>query len=148
MLEKLLPQTVTNNYRGHPLAKRVFIVLTAITIGRSLIHMFAPDGGAGSIASIALDSFGEGGANTVITIFAVWGLSQLIIGLLYVIVLWRYMSLIPLMYFFFSFEYLMRLMAGVYTPGLEKLDTAPGEIANVIFLPLGLVMLWLSLRGD
>ncbi len=146
MIEKLLPQPVTNQYQGHPLAKRVFIALTVITIGRSLVHMFAPDGGAGSIASIALDSFSDGGANTVITIFALWGLSQLIIGLLYAIVLWRYLSLIPLMYLFFSFEYLMRLMAGFYSPGLEKIDTAPGEIGNIIFLPLGLAMLILSLR--
>lgn len=146
MIEKLLPQPVANEYRGHPLAKWVFIALTVITIGRSLVHMFAPDGGAGSIASIALDSFSDGGANTVITIFALWGLSQLIIGLLYAIVLWRYLSLIPLMYLFFSFEYLMRLMAGFYSPGLEKIDTAPGEIGNIIFLPLGLAMLILSLR--
>lgn len=146
MIKRLLPQQVTNDYRGHPLAKQLFIALTVITIGRSLVHMFAEDGGAQSIASIALDAFSDGGANTVITVFGLWGLSQLIIGLLYVIVLWRYQSLIPLMYLFFSFEYFMRLLAFLYTPGLEKLETAPGEIGNIIFLPLGLVMLGLSLR--
>ncbi|MDE2777800.1 MAG: hypothetical protein OXI77_17885 [Chloroflexota bacterium] len=148
MIEKLLPQPVTNQYSGHPLAKRVFVVLTLITIGRSLVHMFAADGGAQSIASIALDAFTDGGASTVITIFALWGLSQLIIGLLYAIALWRYQSLIPLMYVFFAFEYFMRLIAGFYSPGLEKLETAPGEIGNIIFLPLGIVMLWLSLREN
>lgn len=148
MIEKLLPKPVTNHYSGHPLAKRVFVVLTIITIGRSLVHMFAADGGAQSIASIALDAFTDGGANTVITVFALWGLSQLIIGLLYAIVLWRYQTLIPLMYAFFSFEYFMRLLAGFYSPGLEKLETAPGEIGNILFLPLGLVMLWLSLREN
>ena len=146
MIDKLLPQPVTNQYQGHPLAKWVFVALTIITIGRSLVHMFAADGGAQSIASIALDTFSEGGANTVITVFALWGLSQLIIGLLYMVVLWRYQSLITLMYVIFSFEYFMRLAAGVYSPGLEKLATAPGEIGNFIFLPLGLLMLWLSLR--
>ncbi|MCY3864613.1 MAG: hypothetical protein OXG68_04160 [Chloroflexi bacterium] len=147
MIEKLFPQPVTNNYTGHTLAKWVFAALTLITIGRSLVHMFAADGGAQSIASIALDTFSQGGANTVITVFGLWGLSQLIIGLLYVIVLWRYQSLIPLMYAFFSCEYFMRLLAFLYTPGLAKLETAPGEIGNIIFLPLGLVMLWLLLRA-
>ncbi len=146
MIEKLLPQPIANHYRGHPVAKWVFVALTIITVGRSLVHMFAEDGGAQSIASIALDAFTDGGANTVITMFALWGLSQLIIGLLYAIVLWRYQSLIPLMYAFFTFEYFMRLIAGFYSPGLEKLQTAPGEIGNFIFLPLGLLMLWLSLR--
>jgi len=147
MLDRLLPQTVTNTYGGHPLAKWALYPLTLITIGRSLIHMFAEDGGAQSIASIALDTFSEGGANTVVTVFALWGLSQLIVGLLYALVLWRWQSLIPLVYVLFSFEYFMRLIAGLYSPGLEKLQTAPGEVGNVIFLPLGLVLLALSLRG-
>ena len=108
MLDRLLPQTVNNDYRGHPLAKWVLVPLTVITIGRSLVHMFAHDGGAQSIASIALDTFSEGGANTVVTVFALWGLSQLIIGLLYALVLWRWGALIPLVYVLFSFEYFMR----------------------------------------
>ena len=148
MLERILPQTVTNNYRGHPLAQWALVALTVITIGRSLVHMFAADGGAQSIASIALDTFSQGGANTVITVFALWGLSQLIIGLIYALVIWRWRSLIPLMYVLFSFEYFMRLIAGFYSPGLEKLQTAPGEVGNVIFLPLGLALLALSLRGE
>ncbi len=146
MLEKLLPAQVNNSYRGHRLAKWIFIALTVITIGRSLTHMFAEDGGAGHIASVPLGSFTPQGASALITVFGLWGLSQLIIGLLYGIVLWRYQSLIPLMYLFFSFEYFMRLIASVYTPGLATVETAPGAIGNVIFLPLGLAMLWLSLR--
>ena len=82
----------------------------------------------------------------VVTVFALWGLSQLIIGFLYALVLWRWASLIPLMYALFSFEYLMRLAVPLYAPGLHTLETAPGAIGNVIFLPLGLAMLWLSLR--
>lgn len=148
MIQRLLPFSATNDYRGHPLAKWVFVALTVITIGRSLAHMFAEDGGAGSIASITLDAFGPGGANTVITIFALWGLSQLIIGLIYLVVFWRYQSLIPLMYVFFVFEYVMRLIAPAYSPGLETLETPPGAIVNLIFIPLGLVMLVLSLRDS
>ena len=134
MIEKLLPQPVTNHYSGHRLAKWIFAAITVFTIGRSLIHMFAADGGAQSIASITLDAFTPGGAKTVVTIFALWGLSQLIIGLLYAIVLWRYQSLIPLMYVSFAFEYFMRLIAGAYSPGVEKLATAPGEIGKFGFL--------------
>lgn len=148
MLNRLLPTTVNNDYRGHALAKWVLIPLTLITLGRSLVHMFAADGGAQSIASITLDSFTPGGANTVISLFALWGLSQLIIGFLYALVLWRYQSLIPLMYLLFSFEYLMRLLLPAYSPGMELAETAPGAIGNIIFLPSGLVMLFLSLRGD
>lgn len=86
-------------------------MLTVITLGRSLFHMFAADGGAQSIASIALDAFSAGGADTAVTVFGLWGFSQLIIGLFFAIALWRYQLLIPLLYGFLSFEYFMRLIA-------------------------------------
>lgn len=146
MLDKLLPKQVTNEYRGHPLAKWVFVALTLITLFRSLAHMFLHDGGAQSIASIPLDGYAPEAANAVVTIFGLWGLSQLIIGFVYVGALWRYQSLIPLMYLFFSGEYLLRLLTPLYSPGLVTLETAPGEIGNILFLPLGLAMLYLSLR--
>ncbi len=146
MLEKMLPKQVTNAYRGHALAKHVFVALTLITLFRSLAHMFLEDGGAQSIASIPLASYSPEAADAVITIFGLWGLSQLLIGLLYAAVLWRYQSLIPAMYALFSFEYLLRLLTPLYSPGLATLETAPGEIGNILFLPLGLVMLYLSLR--
>lgn len=117
-----------------------------MTIARSLVHMFAADGGAQSIASVPLDSYAIESANGIVTVFGLWGLSQLIIGLLYVIVLLRYKSLIPLMYVVFIFEYVMRLLTPAYSPGLETLQTAPGAVGNIIFLPLGLIMLLLSLR--
>jgi hypothetical protein len=69
-------------------AKWVFVLLTVMTIGRSLIHIFLPDGGASSIATIPLDDFTQDGSDAVIHIFAQWGLSQLLFGLMYVIVLW------------------------------------------------------------
>ena len=146
MLERLLPRQASNEYRGHPLAKWVLAALTLITLGRSLVHMFAHDGGAQSIASIPLTEFSPAAADSLVTIFALWGLSQLLFGIVYAITLWRYQALIPLMYVFFSAEYLMRLLVPLYAPGLTTLETAPGAIGNSIFLPLGLVMLFLSLR--
>ena len=146
MLERLLPRQASNEYRGHPLAKWVLAALTLITLGRSLVHLFAHDGGAQSIASIPLTEFSVAAADSLVTIFALWGLSQLLFGIVYAITLWRYQALIPLMYVFFSAEYLMRLLVPLYAPGLVTMETAPGAIGNIIFLPLGLVMLYLSLR--
>ena len=146
MLERLLPRQASNEYRGHPLAKWVLAALTLITLGRSLVHMFAHDGGAQSIASIPLTEFSPAAADSLVTIFALWGLSQLLFGIVYAITLWRYQALIPLMYVFFSAEYLMRLLVPLYAPGLVTMETAPGAIGNIIFLPLGLAMLFLSLR--
>lgn len=145
-LTRLFPEQVTNHYQGHPIAKWVFLVLTFITIARSLVHMFAPDGGAQSIATIPLDTYTAAGADTVILIFALWGLSQLLLGLLYVVVLWRYQSLIPLMYGTIIIEYAMRLVLGNLKP-ITTTATAPGAVANLVFPLLALIMLVLSLHS-
>jgi hypothetical protein len=129
MLERIFPAQVSNAYRGSPSAKWVFILLTVVTIARSLVHMFAPDGGAQSIATIPLDTFTTNGANTVILLFALWGLSQLVVGLIYAIVIWRYQVLIPLMYLLIIVEYGMRIVLGAMKP-IETAATAPGAIGN------------------
>jgi hypothetical protein len=147
MLERLFPQNKTNAYRGNPIAKWVFILLTIVTIARSLVHMFSSDGGAQSIATIPLDSFTVNGADVVILIFALWGLSQLLIGIIYGIVLWRYQALIPLMYLLMIFEYGMRIVLGAIKP-IETTGTAPGAIGDYIIVPLAIIMLVLSLRNS
>lgn len=145
LLSRLIPRTVTNDYRGSAIARWVFILITLVTLARSLIHMFAPDGGAQSIATIPLDTFSANAANAVVLAFSLWGLSQLIVGLLYVVVLWRYQSLIPLMYALIVFEYAMRIVLGALNP-VETVGTAPGAIGNYVLIPLALIMLALSLR--
>lgn len=145
MLETMFPKQVTNDYQGSLIAKWVFVGLTIMTIGRSLIHAFAPDGGAQSIATIPLDSFSQNGAATVVLIFALWGSSQLLFGFIYVVVLWRYQALIPFMYLLLIIEYAMRIFLGTIKP-VETMGTAPGGIGNYIIAPLALIMLFLSLR--
>ena len=147
MLERLFPKDKTNTYRGNPIAKWVFVLLTIVTIARSLVHMLSSDGGAQSIANIPLNSFTASGADAIILIFALWGLSQLLIGIIYGIVLWRYQALIPLMYLLMIFEYGMRIVLGEIKP-IETTGTAPGGIGNYIIILLATIMLVLSLRSS
>ncbi|MDE0883890.1 MAG: hypothetical protein OSB70_00010 [Myxococcota bacterium] len=144
MLESILPRSLDSGYRGHPVARWVLIALTLITLGRSLVHMFKDDGGAGSIATIPLASFGPGGAEAVIGIFAFWGLSQLLLAAVYVVVLWRYPALIPFIYLLFIAEYLGRLLLGMANP-IETTGTAPGGPVNIVFPALGAFMFYLAL---
>ncbi len=145
MLEKLFPKTIDDQYRGMAIAKWMFVAMAILTVGRSLAHMFLPDGGAQSIATIALDAFSPDASAGIVGIFAYWGLSQLLFGLLYVLVLWRYQSLIPLMWAFIFIEWIGRLLLGFYKP-IETVDTAPGAVGNMIFPFVALVMLVLSLQ--
>lgn len=144
MLNTIFPKKITNDYQGKPIAKWVFCVITLVTIVRSMIHVIATDGGAQSIATIPLYDYSKAAAATVILMFSLWGLSQLLMGIVYVIVLWRYQALIPFMYVLLIIEYGMRILLGLLKP-IETAGTAPGGIGNFIFLPLAILMLVLSL---
>jgi hypothetical protein len=145
MLAVLFPRHADNDYRGHPIALWVFVPITIVTLVRSLIHVFAPDGGAQSIATIPLDAMTQGGAQGVVSVFALWGLSQLLLGLLYVVVLWRYRALVPLMYALLILEYVGRLAVAAMKP-IAVLETPPGATMNPIAIALAIAMLFLATR--
>jgi len=127
----------------------VFIAITGMTLVRSLIHVFAYDGGANSIATI-ITFVGTPDPDLVIYfVFALWGLSQLLMGLFYVVVIWRYRNLIPLMFVLIFIEYAMRIVIGRWLKPLSDvyfIGTAPGELGNTFFVVLvPLMLIWIIL---
>ncbi|HUJ50358.1 MAG TPA: hypothetical protein VLW25_09165 [Bryobacteraceae bacterium] len=120
----------------------VFAVIAMVSTVRSLIHLVAPDGGAGSIAGMDLS---VPGANGIIFAFALWGSSQLIYALVQLAVAFRYRSLIPFMYLLLILETLLRMLVGRIKP-VTFAHTPPGAIGNWVILPIAAVMLALSLR--
>ena len=138
----ILPKQVDNNFRGYRIAATVFFVVTLLTLARSCIHIFSPDGGASSITGI--NTSVEGGSD-IISVFALWGLSQLLMGFVYLVVFFRYKSLIPFMYTLILIEYSGRTLIGLAKP-LTVLHTPPGAIADYVMIPLAAAMLILSLK--
>ena len=134
-----------NTYSGHKLGLYFFFVITLVTIGRSCVHIFAADGGAQSIATIPLDTYSQGGAEAVIFIFAQWGIAQLMVGFIYLLVAWRYRRLIPLMYVFLFFEWSSRIALGFFK-SIETAGVAPAAIAQLVLVLLIPVMFFLSTR--
>jgi hypothetical protein len=82
LLQRVFPTSMDNQFPGHKIALYVFYALTALTLWRSQHHLFEHDGGAQSIATIPIDTYSSSAAETVVGIFGLWGLSQLIIGLI------------------------------------------------------------------
>jgi hypothetical protein len=146
MITKIFPKTIDDTYKGYKLALYFFCAITAVTLIRSLIHIFAFDGGAESIATIPLNQYPKDAVSTIIFLFSLWGSSQLIIGLIYLIVLLRYKSLIPLMYVLLFAEYTMRLVLGHVKP-IVILGTAPATFANYIMIPLSVILFILSIQS-
>ena len=141
-LSRLLPASADNTLRGMKLPAYVFAVIAMVSTVRSLIHLVAPDGGAGSIAGMDLS---VPGANGIIFAFALWGSSQLIYALVQLAVAFRYRSLIPFMYVLLILETLLRMLVGRIKP-VTFAHTPPGAIGNWVILPVAAVMLVLSLR--
>jgi hypothetical protein len=143
-LAALLPAQADNTIRGRKLPVYVFAAIATISAVRSCIHLFAPDGGAGSIAGMDLS---VAGADGIVFAFALWGSAQLIYALVQLVVAFRYRSLVPLMYVLLILEALLRMLVGHMKP-VAFLHTPPGAIANYVILPLGALMLTLSLWKD
>jgi hypothetical protein len=141
ILQTLLPAQANNVIRGSRLPFYLLIVVAAIGLVRSCIHIFAPDGGAGSIAGVDL---AVSGANEVVFAFALWGSAQLIYALLQWVVILRYRSLIPLMWGVQLLETLLRMLVGRIKP-VTFAHTPPGAYQNYVYLVLCLAMLALSL---
>jgi hypothetical protein len=121
----------------------VYLFLSLITV-RSCIHVFLPDGGAHSIATIDISV--AGGAN-IVAMFGQWGAIQLLlVGLMWVLVL-RYRGFVPLVLCTLITEPFLRSLAGHLKPVIT-VHTAPGAALNFVFLPVLGVLLWMSLcRG-
>ena len=143
--KSILPKNIDNEYRGNKVSKYMFLLFTLVTIIRSLIHIFSSDGGAQSIATIPLDSYPSAAAATVVLMFALWGLSQLLMSIVYVVVFIRYQSLIPAMYILLIIEYTMRMVVGIMKP-IVTVGTAPGGIGNFILVPLCIILFLMSIK--
>ena len=144
-MNKILPNIIDNTFRGRKVALWFFYLITLVTVVRSCIHIFKYDGGAQSIATIPLDTYTDAGAATVILIFSYWGLSQLMFGLIQLIVALKYKSLIPLMYLFMFFEYACRFGISLFKT-IETTGQAPAGIANKVLPIICLVMFFLSIN--
>lgn len=144
-MHRLLPVDDLTTYRGHPLAWWLLALFTLVTIGRSLVHVLLPDVGAGVIATIPLGQMTDAGARAVVFVFGVWGLSQLLLGIVQAAVVLRYRAFVPAVWVLIAVEYLGRLGLGHWKP-LPTIDTPPGAVANLVMPIVAIVMLWLSLR--
>ncbi len=142
-MNRILPDKASNNYSFNKAIIYFFWAISALTIVRSLIHLLAADGGANSIAGIIVFSGTPDPNQVLYFVFSLWGLSQLLMGIFYIIVAVRYKNLIPLMFLFLSFEYSMRIVLGKLLKPLPEVyftGTVPGEIGNYFLLPLALTL--------
>ena len=146
ILDTIFPINANNEYFGHPFVIPIFWLITIISLGRSLVHIFKFDGGNETFASISLRKYPIEASETLIAFAAGFGISQLITAIVYVVILLRYKSLLSLGILLFNIEYLFQLLI---IPALGKKVHAerepPERILKYVFLPIGIILFWYSL---
>ncbi len=139
----LIPPSTNDDYRGSLAAAWFLVLLGAAWVVPGMIHMFLPDGGAGSIAGI---DFGAQ-TRTIVAIFAWAGATQFAHGLVMIAVGIRYRALVPLLLAISLVERaLLSIFAWVWKAPPISGHHPPGHYGDLVAVPLIVLFLWLSLR--
>jgi hypothetical protein len=124
-VKKVFPNELSR-FEGFRTVRIITGLFLLLVLVRSCIHLFAPDGGAQSIAGI--DTSVEGGDN-IIAMFHQWGAIQLILAVLLLVLFFRYPGLTPLILLTLALDPVMRFIAGQMM-SLTTTGTPPGEALN------------------
>ncbi len=93
---------------------------------------------------LTLGAFPLAAAQTVLALFAIWGLGHFMLCLFGMLVLVRYRSLVPLFFVFLTLEQLARKLILSFIP-IARTGTPPGFYVNLGLLTVMIVGLALSL---
>ncbi|MGH9749082.1 MAG: hypothetical protein ACRD6R_04065 [Candidatus Polarisedimenticolia bacterium] len=145
-LTRLLPPHIDNTYRGHRLAPWLFGLLVVVKGGIGLGTIFNGRNAAMSADGIPLDTFSPAGEQAFVSLFAAWGLAQLMLNLMGLLVLVRYRSMIPFMFALLLAEHLGRRLISLVMP-IARTGMHPGLVVNLVMVAVLIVGLLLSLRS-
>jgi hypothetical protein len=137
---RLLPPASNEAYQGMPIAWRVLLALGALDLVRGSIHLFASDGGAGRIAGIDLSH----GGDVIVMLFAVMGMSQILLGVLNLLVALRYRTFAPLLLALQTAGQAVAIWVLWFYKPLQV--AAPGKFGVLVAFPVLALALWASLR--
>ncbi len=139
-----IPRKADNAYRGQRLALWLFGLLLLVRGVMGLNSIFNGRLVASSADGIPLDSFTPAGAQTVVALFALFGLSRLMLTVIGVVVLARYRTLVSFMFALFLLEQLSRYLIVQQIP-IPRTGTPPASAINLGILAVTALGLALSL---
>jgi len=140
---RLLPPSTNNAYTGARSSVWYLFLTGLLTLLPGLIHSFLPDGGSQVIAHLDVGDRGD----LVVSVFRWEGATQLAYGAIILMAAMRYQTLTPFLLLAGVFERgLMAVEGWIFTPPASG-HHPPEHYASVVFAPLALVFLILSLRN-
>ena len=145
-MKKLIPKTIENKIPSNKFVYYFCWLLIGFNLFRSLEHIFSKDGGAESIAGIPLSSYSPEAANNIVSMFAQWGFSQLVLACILLMVVLKIRELIPLMLLIIALENIFRAGIGFYKPLIISADP-PGALSPLIGL-VTLIFFLISIKEN
>jgi hypothetical protein len=115
-------------------------------VAMSVNSIFNGSDVASSADGIPLHTYTSAAAQTIVSLFALLGLSHLMICIVGIFALVRYRSMVPLMFALLLLEHLSRRLILKFLP-IVRTGTPPGLYVNLALLAVMIVGLALSLRG-
>ena len=125
-MRKLILPKDPKEYLGYGFVRPIALAFLLLVVVRSMIHLFAPDGGAQSIAGI--DTSVSGGSN-IVALFHQWGAIQLLLVGLLLTLFFAYKGFTPMVILFLALDAPLRALAGTIGE-IESTHTPPGEALN------------------
>jgi hypothetical protein len=139
---RFLPPSSNAQYTGSPRAAQLLAVLSVLTIVPGCIHSFLPDGGAGTIAGLDLGSCRQ----IIVALFAWAGATQIVFGIVMLLVATRYRALVPLTLALVLLERGLHLLHAWGGAPPQSGHHPPEHYAVLVVVPLVALALWRSLR--
>ena len=146
MLGRLLPRRLDNTYRGGRPALLLFALLVLLKTVMGLNSVFNGRAVLTSADGVPLDSYPAAASQTIVALFALMSVSNLMFCVLCAVVLFRYRALLPLMFALLLVEHVGRRVALLYIP-IVRTGAPPGSFINLALFALMAVGLALSLLG-
>lgn len=146
VLERIFPRAFDNAYRGHWLG---IALLALVALGKAIQGVESVVNTRDVVVradAIALDRFGQDGAETVVALFALLGFYQLVLPLLSLAVLIRYRAMIPFLCLMLLFTQLGSRVLLAFEP-IARNGTPVGLYVNLALLSMTAMGFLLSLVG-
>lgn len=137
----LLAPSTNDAYAGAPWAARLLALLAVLTILPGIVHVGLPDGGAGTIAGIDLGACRA----PIVGCFAWAGATQIVFGVVMLLVARRYQSLVPTVYVLVIVERGLHALNGWVLRSASH--HPPEHYAVLVVLPILLAGLIASARA-
>jgi hypothetical protein len=142
VLARLLPSPADNRFAGQRLGLWLF-ALMPVKIPMGLNVMANTARVAESADGVPVQSLGAAGAQAFLFMFSAWGLCQVVLGVLALVVLLRYRSLVALAFLLLLVEQAGRMVLRQSWP-MERVGTSAGLYINAALLSIMTVGLVLS----